>query len=438
MAIALRQVDGVRLVHAEDLDLGYVVVEVVVEAGSLLDPPGREGLASLAASTLLRGTRKRSHQRIMDDVNDLGAGLDTTAQKETIAIVGDVMPRYLPQWSDVVADVLARPAFPAEEVERERTLLLEDLRNLRDDDGELAGHFFNRFLYRGHPLGRPTDGTLASVARLRAGDCRAFHRAHVRRGNLIVLAAGAIDADGADALVQRLVADVPEGRTPRATMPVPPRRPGLRVLVVDKPGCTQCQVVLGHPSLAWRDPDLFPLLVGNTAFGGSFTSRLVREIREERGWSYGAGTGITAGRELGTFSARFFPATRDTVPAVALTLDLMARVAQDGLDGEEVAFAQDALANQFPFAVETVSKRAFERLVDEIYDRPVAFTDRYVELVRRQTPDAVNAALARWYRPHEASIVVVGPARELAGGLQALPGVSRVEVVPFTADELTG
>ncbi|HOI11689.1 MAG TPA: hypothetical protein PK313_14520, partial [Myxococcota bacterium] len=75
MTVAMRSVDGVRLVHAEDPDLGYVVVEVVVEAGALLDPPGKEGLASLAASTLLRGTRRRSHQQVMDDVNDLGAGL---------------------------------------------------------------------------------------------------------------------------------------------------------------------------------------------------------------------------------------------------------------------------------------------------------------------------------------------------------------------------
>jgi zinc protease len=436
MTVAMRKVDGVRLFHAEDPDLGYVVVEVVVEAGALLDPPGKEGLASLAASTLLRGTRNRSHQQVMDDVNDLGAGLDTTAQKETIAVVGDVMPRYLREWSDVVADVLANPAFPADEVERERSLVLEDLRNLRDDDGELAGHFFNRFLYRGHPLGRPTDGSLASVARLKAADCRAFHRAHVRRGNLIVLAAGAIDAAGADALVRRLVAGVPEGATPRATMPVPPRAEGLRALIVDKPGRTQSQVVLGHPSIAWRDPDLFPLLVGNTAFGGTFTSRLVREIREERGWSYGAGTGITAGRQMGTFSARFFPATRDTVPAIALTLDLMERAARDGLDAEEVEFAKDALANQFPFAIETVAKRAFERLVDEVYDRPAAFIGEYVARVRAQTPAEVNAALARWYRPREAAIVVVGTAHDLKDALAALPGVARVEVVPYTADEL--
>lgn len=436
MAVAVRQVDGVRLVHAEDPDLGYVIVEVVVEAGALLDPPGREGLASLAASTLLRGTRNRTHQQIMDDVNDLGAGLDTTAQKETIAIVGDVMPRYLADWGAVVADLLAHPAFPADEVERERALVLEDLRNLRDDDGELAGHFFNRFLYRGHPLGRPTDGSLASVARLKAADCRAFHRAHVRRGNLIVLAAGAIDAAGADALVRRLVADVPEGRTERARMTVPPRVEGRRVLIVDKPGRTQCQVALGHPSISWRDPDLFPLLVGNTAFGGSFTSRLVREIREERGWSYGAGTAITAGREMGTFSARFFPATRDTVPAISLTLDLMARAASDGLDDEEVAFAKDALANQFPFAIETVAKRAFERLVDEVYDRPPEFTEAYVERVRALDAQAVNAALSRWYRPREVAIVVVGTARDLRDDLAALPGVSSVDVVPYTTDEL--
>jgi zinc protease len=434
MAKGLPTVDGIRLIHVENPDLGIVSVEVVIEAGSLKDPPGKDGLADLTAHMMLRGTKKRTYQQIMDEVNDLGAGIDASAQKEFLTISGDFMPRHLDRFAAILADVVARPAFPADEFEHERGLALEDIRNVRNDDAELARHYFARFLYRGHPLGRPSHGYLATVGTLKPADCKDFYAAHVKRGNVIVLLAGSIDRAGAERFVHTLAAGIPAGPHEPSDVPPPPKVKGLSVLVVDKPARTQTQVAIGAPSLAWRDPDLFPMLVGNTAFGGTFTSRLMREIREKRGWSYGASSVINAGRTFGTWAIRFFPATKDTVPAIGVTLGLLREVREKGLDDAEVAFARDHIANQFPFRLETARKRADEQLADEVFARPAGYVDRYVDEVRRQPADAVNRALARWYTDRDLVIVVVGTAKDLVDDLRKLPGVTSVEVVPYDTD----
>jgi zinc protease len=432
----IREISGVKTIHVENPDLGLVFVQVVVTAGALLDPPGREGLANLCASTLLRGTRTRSYARIMDQVNDLGASLDASAQKEVYGLAGDFMPRHQDAYVEVLADVLANPTFEAGEFEHERSLILEDIRNLRNDDAELAGYFFARYLYRDHPLGRPTTGYLESVTTVTPEDCREFHKSHLRKGNLIVVLAGSIDEAGVERFVRTVTTGIPEGPAEVMDMPKPGRGEGLRVLVVDKPDRTQTQVCMGHPSLAWNDPDLFPLMVGNTAFGGTFTARLMQEIREKRGWSYGASSSISAGRQFGTFSIRFYPATKDTVPAIRLALDLVKDLAAKGLTRDEVAFSRDHLANQFPFRIETARKQADEKLADLLYGRPPRFIEDYVRTVRAQAPEAVNAALARWVVPDRMTIVVVGTAKDLEGELRKIPGVKELVVVPYDSDRL--
>lgn len=434
--VVLPEVDGVRLIHVENQDLAMVSVEVVVEAGSLHDPEGKEGLADLTAHMLLRGTKSRSYQQVMDQVNDLGATIDAAAQKEFFVLSGDFMPRFQDRYAEVLADVLANPTFPADEFEHERQLAVEDIKNVRNDDAELARHFFARYLYRGHPLGRPTRGYLASLAALRPEDCAAYWRAHVRRGNIIVVLAGAIDREAAERFVRQVTARVAAGPRETFRQPPPPKLKGIRVLVVDKPARTQTQVVIGRPSLNWRSPDLFGLLVGNTAFGGTFTARLMREIREKRGWSYGASSAITAGREFGTQAIRFFPATRDTVPAIEVTLGLLRDVIAKGLEPAEVDFARNHIANQFPFRIETARKRADEVLANVIFDRPADFVETFVQNVKRQDRASVNRAIARWYDAGDLAVTVVGTASDLVEDLRKIPGVVAVDVVPYDVDRL--
>ncbi len=190
-------VDGVKLIHAKDIDLGYVSIYVVVDVGSLHDPIGKDGLAVLTVASMCRGTKSRSYQQITDEISDMGASLLYTATVQYACIYGEVISRYVHQWGEIVADVLAHPVFAAKEVARERSLALEQLRSLRDEDEKLAAYFYEQFLFPGHPISRLTVGNLNTVSHLTAADCKQFHEAHFRKENMFVVVAGSIDEDGA-------------------------------------------------------------------------------------------------------------------------------------------------------------------------------------------------------------------------------------------------
>lgn len=430
----MRVVDGVRLVHVSDPSCSLVQYDVLIEAGSFRDPVGKEGLANLTVHAVLRGAGRRSYRRITDAINDMGADLEIQSQRESMGVAGDVLPRYLGPLADLVGDMVGRPSFPVRGVRQERALVLEDLRNLINDDSELVHRFFSSFLYRGHPLGRATDGTRGSVSRLNSADCREFHDRHVHRENMVVLLAGDVDDNTADAFVRRLVQDIPHGSRDVFDVSPVPFNDGVRVLIVDKPDRNQTQVAMGHPSLAWGDPDLFSVLVGNTALGGTFTSLLMREIREVRGWSYGVSSGITAGRTSGTFVVRFFPSTADTIPAIELARELLQFAADGNQSSQDLEFARDYLVHQFPFRVETARKRAEEKVADLLLDRPAGFLENFVDNVKSRDDSAVRSAMSRWIRPESLAITIVGTAADLLPQLQSRDWVSSVEVVPYDSD----
>ncbi len=430
-------VDGVKLIHAKDIDLGYVSIYVVVDVGSLHDPIGKDGLAVLTVASMCRGTKSRSYQQITDETSDMGASLLYTATVQYACIYGEVISRYVHQWGEIVADVLAHPVFAAKEVARERSLALEQLRSLRDEDEKLAAYFYEQFLFPGHPISRLTVGNLNTVSHLTAADCKQFHEAHFRKENMFVVVAGSIDEDGAKQLVQKLTCDIPDGRTLRPAQEVPKPAKKRRILLVDKPDRTQSYVVMGHLSLDIFDSDLYGMIVGNAAFGGSDTARLFHEIRDVRGWSYFAHSTLYAGPEFGTVRIEFAPPTDKTVQAIELVLHMMQQVAQNGLTDEEIEFFKAHLANEFPLSIETVSDLAWRKFSCEIDSLPFEYCERYPENIKAVDNQTVNKALARWFKPQEATIVVVCSAFEIEHELRATFPDDEITIIPYTTIELT-
>ena len=419
------------LIHLDDKRLNLVFFEVLIFGGSYDDPLDKEGLADLTALNLLRGTSLRSHSEIMDGFNDLGASIDVSSHREYISISGDFMPRYREELADLLSEILSRPAFPADEFRREKALALEDIRNQVNDDVELASYHFHRFVYGNCLDGKPSQGFRRTVSKLTESDCREFYRTHFVSRNVLVVLAGSINADQAVRFAEQVTGGLSEGTAVMPPEVLVPGCGGRRCLLVDKPGRNQAQIAMGHSSASWKSPGLFGLLVGNTAFGGTFTSRLVDEIREKRGWSYGVSSSILAGRDNGTLLMRFFTENKDTLPAIELASKMFEDCARDGLTGQEVESAVRYLVNQYPFRVETVKKRADEQVVDLVFDRQPQMMMDFVDHVSRQTVDTVNQALAKYFRPQCLSVVVVGTADLLADNLVALFGASSVDVIDF-------
>lgn len=210
---------------------------------------------------------------------------------------------------------------------------------------------------------------------------------------------------------------------------------GRSLVIVDKPERTQTQILVGALGTSAHDEDHVPLMVGTAVFGGTFTSRLMREVRSKRGWSYGASARLNVERARHAFTMWTFPAATDAGKCLALELGLLEKLVTGGVSAKEVAFVKRYLVRSHAFEIDTPQKRMHQALDTHLLGLPADYHTGYVPKVLATSHDAVNAALARRIHTKDLGIVVVGTAKEIRDDLEkAIPDLARVSVVPFDAD----
>ncbi|HVZ35763.1 MAG TPA: pitrilysin family protein, partial [Polyangiaceae bacterium] len=360
--------------------------------------------------------------------------IDTTPS--FVRVSGSCIKRSLPRLLASVGELLAHPSFPEAELaqlkrESEATLL-----ELMDNDQALASMHLRRALFRGHPYGRPVLGTRASLARVELEQVvERYRRELVARPRLFGFA-GAITEREAEALVAQHLARAPEhtrhGAAPRVPEPVMP--PGRRLRIVDKPERTQTQIQIGRLGSHPHDDDHVALLVGNAVFGGAFTARLMRAVRSERGWSYGASSRLGLDRVREAWSMWTFPAAADAAACIELQLALMRDWVERGIDESELGFAKSYLIKSHAFSVDTADKRLEQAVEIALYDLPRDYYSAFTANVEAVTRDEVNAALRRRLSPDDLVLAVVATDAELGPALRAAARAESCEVVPFDAD----
>jgi zinc protease len=212
------------------------------------------------------------------------------------------------------------------------------------------------------------------------------------------------------------------------------QKPGRRLRIVDKPERTQTQIMIGRLGTSPADADHTALIVGNAVFGGTFTSRLMRAVRSERGWSYGASSRLGLDRTREAFNVWTFPQASDAAACAALELQLLEELYEKGITQDELTFAQSYLAKSFAFSTDTADKR-LEQAVDLwLYALSPDYFSRYVQRIQHVTRDEVNAAIAKRLSPAELTLAAVATDADIGDALRALPGLTEVQVVPFDAD----
>lgn len=416
-------------------DLPIVDVFVLAHTGSAHDPKGREGALNLALRTLRRGTRRRSAREIDALLDRAGAELSTSCDATSSMLHLTVIRRNLLPMLDLLAEIVGEPALPEDELAQVAREVRADLIDTRDDDRSLAGRFFRRRVFRGHPYGRPAAGTPATITSLTRDEAARAWAKTGRRANVVVAASGDITAEELEAFAAKLDALLPKGAAPSREVPTPVAPRGRTLVLVDKPARSQTQIYIGGLGTHARDRDHHALVVGNTIFGGTFTARLMREVRSKRGWSYGASSRLGRDRAREAWSMWTFPAASDAPACVALQLQLLERLVERGINARELAFARSYITRSHAFETDTASKRLWQRLDALLLDLPRRYDADYLERIRAVTVDEVNAALRRRLSPRDLVLSVVCTASELRAPLEAAVGDLRAtEVVPFDQD----
>ena len=420
-----------RLLVESRHDLPIVHFQVILLTGSLLDPQGKEGLTRLTARLLRRGTKQRDTRAIEERIDSLGGELGIETSPSYIRLSGSVIKRSLSPMLELVGELLHEPSLAEHELGLLKRETHAALIELTDSDSALASTFFRRTLFRGHPYGRSSIGHHTSLDAITLDDVQRTYRDHFAGAERIIGFAGDIAHAEAEQLVRAHLTQKTHESGARPLAPEPQERPGRHLVIVDKPERTQTQIQIGRLGTHPRDPDHTALSVGNAVFGGTFTSRLMRAVRSERGWSYGASSRLGIDRVRESFSMWTFPAADDAAPCIELELELLQRLVTEGITQEELSFVQSYLVKSHAFAIDTPDKRLEQAIELQLLDLPVDYFSGYLQRIREITRESVNEALPRRLDPKHLTLCVVGTEAELGARLRQLPELASVEVKPF-------
>jgi zinc protease len=421
--------NGLTVLVMEHHELPLVSFEMIIKAGSSVDPPGKEGLAGMTASLLHLGSASKTAVEFAEEVDFLGGTLDAGGDSDRTSISGEFLARDFDRGLKLLAEMVLDPAFRAEELERARSEAQAAVIQDRDDPAAIASKHFLRALYGDHPYGRPTDGTEQSIPRLTREEVLALHTARYAPNNAILAVVGDVTREKALAAVRSVFGGWAKRRVPPAVVAEPPPVRGKRVVIVDKPDLTQSEIRLGTVGIRRADKAYFPAQVAGTILGGGFTSWLNQEIREKRGLSYGASCGFDARLAAGPFVVRTLTKNATVGETVQVALDTLARFRAGGVGAPDLGRAQAYRAGRFPLTVETTDQLAQQLAGLEFYGLTREFFDRQIETLRTVTLADLKGISARL--PGEDYVLVV--VSNAAAVKPQLEKFGQVSVVRFDA-----
>ena len=402
---------GLRLVVAPVEKLPLVTVLVVIDAGSTIDPAGKEGLAALTADALLEGTSELDGAQLTERFEQLGTAVESGADWDSAFVKLTVLADRLDEATKLLGNAITNPEFPAREIERLKAERLAEILQLETEPRGLADEKFSEFLYAaGSRYAKPDGGTAESVAALSRSDVQNFFRSQYKAGATTVVVAGAVDQPVMRQLIATAFANWPAGSGLERVLVAAPRATERRVNVVNKPDAPQSELRVGHVGLPRNHPDFFPVLVMNAVLGGLFGSRINMNLREEHGYTYGASSYYDWRRGPGPFVVSTAVQSEVTAPALKEIFAEIERIRLDRISEEELSLARDYLDGVFPIRYETTTAIASALANLVIYGLQGDYYDTYRTRVRQVTTDDVLQAAKRHLHPELMQTVIVGDA----------------------------
>jgi zinc protease len=402
-----RLANGLQVVLVEAHGVPKLTVELAVRSGDAATALSNPGLADILATTVRTGTSRRSRRQIEEDLRRMGGEIRTGAGADTSTIIADGLAEAAGPLVELVAEIAREATFPEDEFERERRQMIEGLKLERVTPGFLASERVRRQLFGAHPYAIVSP-SIEQVEAYKLDDVRAFYRRHWVASNSLLLAVGDFSAERMMEHIERAFGPWAAGEAPAfEDTPFEIQR-GRRVHVVHLPETTQARIVVANHAITRRHPDWTRLAVANAIYGGAFHSRLVANIREQKGYTYSPGSQAHALRRHGWFSAQ--AAVRNEVVAATLTEIFyeMDRMRALPVGAEELEEIQNYLTGVFSLGVATQSGLRGQLATVYLNELPEDYLEKYRERVRGVTVEQVLEAARKWMDSANALIVVVG------------------------------
>ncbi len=419
--------NGLDVYLLERHNLPVISVNLAVLAGSEANPKDLAGAASFTADMLDEGTAKRPTLQLAQDVDQIGATLAATSTADHATISMRTLTRNADAMFGILSDVVLHPAFTPAEIERVRKERLTTLLQQRDDPRQLGIRTFYRELYgAGHPYGTIDLGTESSNKAITRDDLAGFWKQRYVPANSALVVAGDLSEQELRDLAKKYFGAW-TGKVAKATPPEAPSAGARRVVIVDKPGAPQTYVRVGQVAVPRSTPDYVPLEVMNATLGGLFSSRINLNLREEHGYTYGAGTVLIYRRGPGPFYAGSSIRTNVTGAAIGEMFKELERMRSTDVTADELRIAKDFIARSLPGQFETTLQAADAVRDMYVYELPVDYYSTLPQAVDKVTVADVRRVSQKYLSPENMIVVGVGDRAKIQPEIEKL-GLGTVEV----------
>jgi len=411
--------NGLTVQLVEDHRVPFITLNLGIKAGSCLEPDELKGLASMTSDLITEGTEKRTSKQIAEEIDFIGGGLKGGADYDFTLIVGSALSKYTDRLFNVVSDVVLHPSFPEDELKLKKTNLIQELVMKRSQPDFLQDERFSRVVFGAHPYAVVAP-TPESVERTQRKDLQDFHNQHFLPNDSVLIVVGDFQTAKLKELIEKSFggSQWKSGQMPTAELPAVPDHHGQRIYLVDRPGSVQTSLKLGNVAIKRTDPDYFPLMVANQVLGGAAHSRLFLNIREQKGYTYGAYSGFAARKLPGAFAAEAEVRTEVTSPSLQEFLYELDRIRNVRVSDKELKDAKTYLSGSFQLGLETQAGLAQRLLEGQLYELPKDYLEKYTDKIMAVTVDDVRRAAHKHIDTKDLTIVAVGDAAKVKSELE--------------------
>jgi zinc protease len=405
--------NGIVLVVSERPGVPMVVVDILIDAGSINETAENAGLANLTAELLTSGTKTQSAVEIAEEADFIGSSLTTTSDYDFTEIELIVLKKYLARGLHILGDIIINPTFPQEEIEDTVREIQGELKKNEEDPGWLAEREFLKALYVDHPYGRIAEGNEESILRINRPDIINFHSKYYVPNGTTISIAGDITLEEAKNLIENSFGTWKKKEINRNSIPPPPALEKTKSLKLDRK-VTQANIILGHLGITRDNPDYYPLQVMNYILGGGgFSSRLVNDIRDKRGLAYSVGSTYLSRKYSGNFQVVLQTKNPSALDAVKLVLENMRRISENEVSDEELDDAKAYLIGSLPLSIETDREVAENMSLLEFYGLGLGYFDKYRDQIKSVSKQDVLRVAQKYLHPDRYVLVIVGNLKEI-------------------------
>jgi len=405
--------NGLTLVVAERNQLPTLHLQVMVRAGSTRNPTQLSGLANLTAELLPQGTQQRDASQIRHQIESVGGSLSASAEADYAVLTLAILKKDLPLGMAVLSDILLNPSFSPQEINRKIAQLKARLKRMEEEPKQVAQLAFAQKIFGPHPYAFPPQGSLAGLSAVSREDILQFYQTYYRPNNTTIFIVGQITLDESVHLIENSLKGWNAAPISSPTIPQPAVLSRPLIEKIDRP-ITQANIIWGHMGIARSNPDFYGLQVMNYILGGGgFVSRLMDQIRDNLGLTYGIYSYFDAREYPGAFQISLETKNKNTNQALSEILKEMKRFLEKGISETELAEAKAYLTGSFPFRMDTNAKMVRLLAGMELYGLGLDYPEKYPRLINQITAEEVLRVARAYLHPEKFILVVVGNQKEI-------------------------